>query len=128
MPPQAAETFSTFGVLVLCVVLAIMALTIFFKTLNWLSDRATKPEAIAIRGVLKKDTWVKVYTSGTETFERVRFIGFTNAESMKNHLPHELNGMVILEDPEGRRFVIRAKAIHKIEIAPPGDNLGATKV
>ena len=56
--------------------------------------------------------------SGEETFERVRFIGFTNTESLKTHLPYDLNGMVILEDQEGRRFLVRAKAIRMIVIAP----------
>ena len=73
---------------------------------------------MAVRGVLKKDTWVTVHMTGAETFERVRFIGFTNTESFKTHLPYDLNGMVILEDSEGRRYLVRAKAIRMIVIAP----------
>ena len=119
MSHTALETFSTFGVAILCLALGIISLTIFFTLLNWISGRGAKPEAIAVRGVLKKDTWATVHMSGTETFERVRFVGFTNTESFKTHLPFDLNGMVILEDEEGRRFLIRAKAIRMIVIAPP---------
>lgn len=123
MSPKAIETFSTFGVGVLCAVLGIVALAAFFTALNWLSGGA-KPEAMAVRGVLKRDTWATVHTQGGETFERVRFVGFTNTESVKTHLPYDLNGMVILEDAEGKRFLIRAKAIRMIVIpAPPA---GAT--
>ena len=85
--------FSTLGVGVLCIVLGIMTLAIFFTALSRISAGAT-PETMSVRGVLKKDTWAKVYMSGSETFERVRFIGFTNTESMKTHLPYELNGML----------------------------------
>ncbi len=117
MTPKAIETFSTFGVGILCVVLAIIALTIFFTAINWFSSGA-KPETMAVRGVLKKETWAAVHMQGGETFDRVRFIGFTNTESLKTHLPYDLNGMVILEAPEGRRFLVRAKAIRMIVVAP----------
>lgn len=125
MSPKAIETFSTFGVGIVCVVLGIIALAMFFTALNWLSRSGAKPESMAVRGVLKNDTWVTVHTQTGETFERVRFIGFTNTESLKNHLPYDLNGMVILEDPEKKRVLVRAKAIRMIVIAP--EHAGETK-
>jgi hypothetical protein len=127
MSPKAIETFSTFGVGVLCFALGIMALAIFFSALSWLGSRGAKPETMAVRGVLKKDTWATVHMSGAETFERVRFIGFTNTESMKNRIPYDLNGMVILEDPDGKRYIVRAKAIRMIVIAPVAEG-GGNKV
>ena len=122
MSPQAIETFSTFGVGILCVVLGVVALAAFFRALRRLDRRGAKPETIAVRGVLKKDTWATVHMSGAETFERVRFIGFTNTESIKTHIPYDLNGMVILEDPDGKRFLVRAKAIRMIVVAPEAEN------
>lgn len=124
MSPKAIETFSTFGVGVLCIALGIIALAIFFSVLSWLGGRGAKPETMAVRGILKKDTWATVHMSGAETFERVRFIGFTNTESMKTRLPYDLNGMVILEDPEGKRYIVRAKAIRMIVIAPAAEGSG----
>ena len=103
--------------------LGIIALAIFFKVLNWLGGRGTKPDSLAVRGVLKKDTWASVYMQGGKTFERVRFIGFTNTVNIKTHLPYDLNGMVILEDSEGKRYPVRAKAIHMIVIAPPASEV-----
>ena len=64
--------------------------------------------------------------SGSETFDRVRLIGFTNTESMKTHLPYELNGMVILEDERERRFLVRAKAIRMIVVEPESDHARKT--
>lgn len=110
--------FSTFGVAILCIVLGVIALAIFFSVLSRLNQSGAKPDTLAVRGILKKDTWATVYMSGSETFERVRFVGFTNNESIKTHLPYELNGMVILEDPEKRRFLVRAKAIRMIVVDP----------
>jgi len=124
MSPKAIETLSTFGIGVLCLALGIMALAIFFSVLSWLGSQGAKPETIAVRGILKKDTWATVHMSGAESFERVRFIGFTNTESFKTHLPFDLNGMVILEDPEGKRYIVRAKAIRMIVIAPAAQDGG----
>ena len=122
MNSQAAETFSKDGVVVLCVtvgvVSAIAALALFFTALNWFTSRGAKPEAVAIRGVLKKDTWVTVHMAGAETFDRVRFVGFTSAEGVKSHVPYDLAGMVILEDPAGRRFIVRAKAVRMVVVEP----------
>ncbi|WP_435008637.1 hypothetical protein P12x_005847 [Tundrisphaera lichenicola] len=118
MTERAIETFSTFGVGILCIVLGIIALAIFFKTSSWLASRGAKPETLAIRGVLKEDTWATVHMQGGKPFERVRFLGFAEAGNIKTHLPYDLNGMVILEDQEGRRFLVRAKAIRMIVIAP----------
>lgn len=116
MSRSAIETLSTLGVGVLCVVLGIMALAVFFTLLSRINNAGAKPETISVRGVLKKHTWATVHLAGSETFERVRFVGFTNTESMKTHLPYELNGMVILEDEQRRRFLVRAKAIRMIVI------------
>ena len=118
MNRTAIEMFSTLGVGVLCIVLGVMALAIFFTVLGRVKRAGQTPETIAVRGILTRDTWAKVYMSGSEDFERVRFIGFTNTESIKTHLPYELNGMVILEDQEGRRFLVRAKSIRMIVIEP----------
>lgn len=118
MNPTALETFGTFGVGVLCLVLGIMALALFFRGLSWIGSRGMGPEGVAVRGVLGKGTWATVHMSGAETFEQVRLIGFTNTESIKNALPHDLSGMVILEDRAGKRFLVRAKAIRMIVVEP----------
>src|SRR5882762_697306 len=117
MTHSAIETLSTFGVGVLCAVLGIIVLAGFFTALSWLSTSGAKPETVAVRGVLKKDTMATVHMQGSEIFERVRFVGFTSTDSIKTHLPHDLSGMVILQNEEGTRFLVRAKAIRMIVIA-----------
>ncbi|MEX0717642.1 MAG: hypothetical protein WD066_13700 [Planctomycetaceae bacterium] len=118
MTRLAVEMFSTVGVAVLCIVLGIMALAVFFSVLSRINSAGARPETMAVRGILKKDTWAKVHMAGGETFDRVRFIGFTTSEGIKSHLPYELSGMVILEDEHGCRFLVRAKAIRMIVVEP----------
>lgn len=118
----ALEMLATFGVAVVCIVLGVMALSIFFMILARFASDGTKPDSIAIRGILKKDTWATVHMTGAETFKKVRFLGFTNSEGIKAGLPMDLNGMVILEDEKGTHFLVRAKAIRMIVIAPEGQD------
>jgi len=122
MSRNAIEMFSTLGVGVLCVVLGVMALAIFFSLLSRINNAGAKPDTISVRGVLKKDTWATVHMAGSETFDRVRFVGFTNTETMKTHLPYELNGMVILEDEQKRRFLVRGKSIRMIVVEPDAES------
>jgi len=116
------ETISIAGALAAVIVGAIVVLTLFYRGLSWLSGAGSKPETVAIRGVLKKNTFATVHLAGGDTFERVRFIGFTNSETMKTRLPYELNGMVILEDEQKTRFLVRAKNIRMIVVAPETDS------
>ncbi|MGL4465214.1 MAG: hypothetical protein ACRDD1_18935 [Planctomycetia bacterium] len=118
MIEKALTTISTFGVAILCVVLAIMALSLFYAVLNRFNTSGEWTHTLALRGVLKKDVWTTVHMAGAETFERVRFVGFTTDAVFKAHLPNDLCGMVILEDAEGRRFLIRARSIRLIVVPP----------
>jgi hypothetical protein len=120
MSPEAIETFSTFGVGTLCIVLGVMVLSIFFTALSWLTSRGAKPETMAVHGVLK-DTWATVRMLDGETFDRVRFLGITNTEGIKPDFTQHLNGMVILEDPQGKQYLVRAKAIRTIILTPESE-------
>jgi hypothetical protein len=81
------ETVSIAGGVAAAIVSAIVILTLFYRGIAWLGG-GTKPETIAVQGVLKKGTLATVHVAGKKTFERVRFIGFTNSETMKTHLPY----------------------------------------
>ena len=60
MGSSAIDTLSRFGVGILCVVLGIMVLALFFSALSWLNSRGAKPETISVRGILKKDCSAKL--------------------------------------------------------------------
>ena len=122
------ETISIAGGIGAAIVAAVILLTLFYRGLSWITG-GEKPDTIAVRGVLKKNTLATVHVAGHKPFERVRFIGFTNSQTMKTHLPWELNGMVILEDETTTRFLVRAKDIKMIIVPPDGksDLQGATE-
>lgn len=119
------EAISIAGGIGAAIVAAVVLLTLFYRVLAWITG-GESPDSIAVRGVLKKDTWATVQVAGHKPFERVRFIGFTNSQGMKAQLPWELNGMVILEDATETRFMVRAKDI-KMIIVPPGGT-GAAQI
>jgi hypothetical protein len=110
------ETISYVGGVAVAFVGAIVVLTLFFKGMSWITGK--KPEALSVRGVIAKTTLVTVHMVGSESFERVRFIGFTTSQSMKAHLPYGLDGVVILEDEQRQRFLVRAKNIKMIVVPP----------
>lgn len=112
------ETISVAGGVVAPLVLAIIALTLFYRALGWLNRGAT-PNTMAVHGVLKKNTIATVHVSGHKPFESVRFVGFTqNSPATKTHLPWELGGMVILEASDMTRFIVRARDIKMIVVPP----------
>ncbi len=115
------ETISIAGGIAAAIVCAIVLVTLFYRGLSWITG-GRKPDTFAVRGVLKKDTLATVYVAGRKPFERVRFIGFTNSQTMKTNLPWELNGMVIFEDEAKTRFLVRAKDIKMIVVPPNGDH------
>jgi hypothetical protein len=112
------DTLSSVGGVVTAMVGGVVVLTLFYRGLAWLSADGEKPNTIALRGVLKRDTLATVHLAGGQKFERVRFVGFTNSEALKTHLPFELNGMVILEDEQKLMYLVRARNIQMIVIAP----------
>ena len=113
------ETISIAGGIGAAIVAAVIMLTLFYRGMSWITG-GEKPDTLAVRGVLKKNTLATVHVAGNKPFERVRFIGFTNSQTMKTHLPWELNGMVILEDETKTRFLVRAKDIKMIIVPPDG--------
>ena len=120
MDALVMETLSTFGVRVLCVSLGLMVVILFFKKVN-LSDppqQSTKPDSLTIQGLITPDTWLTVHTSDSRTFEHVRFVGCTNSETYKSAVPYDLTGLVILEDAEKQRFLVRSSLISMIVVKP----------
>jgi len=120
------ETLAAFGAAAIVLVSVIVFLTLFYRALAWISSLRSKPEAISVRGILSKSTLTNVHLAGGKTFARVRFLGFTHSAAVKNHLPYELHGMIILEDEKGIRTMVRAVDIRMIAVIP--DDSGSDSV
>ena len=120
------ETLSLAGGFAAALVAAIVLLTLFYRGLAWLS-RDTKPSTLAVRGVLQPGTLATVHLVWGTIFENVHVIGFTGQESIKTHLPMDLQGMVILEDASKVRTLIRAKDIRMIVVSSPAEPSGSAE-
>lgn len=112
------ETLGLAGGTCIAVVAGIIVLTLFFRGLSWLSGTGSAPDPLTVRGVLKRNAIVNVHMVGGKTFEQVRLVGCTNSHASKSHLPHDLNGMVVLEDDQRQQYLVRAKNIQMIVVAP----------
>ncbi len=114
------ETISIAGGIGVAVVASVVLLTLFYRGMSWIAGGG-KPDPLAVRGILKKNTLATVHVTGQKPFERVRVLGFTNSQTLKTHLPWELEGMVILEDESKTRYMVRAKNIELIIVPPEGN-------
>ena len=115
------EALSVVGGIVIPIVAGIVVLSLYFRVQRRLSGENINPETLSIRGVLSKKTFAAVHLVGGQTFDRVRLVGFISSQGAKSHLPYELHGMVILEDEQNQRYVVRAKDIKMIVVGPEGD-------
>jgi hypothetical protein len=98
---------------------AIVVLTLFFRLLGWISHRsASGTTRFVVKGVFDGNTATTVHLSSGNAIENVRILGFTNPPSAKAPLPFELSRMVILQHADGRRALVQAKMIRKIEVPP----------
>lgn len=122
--PVFVETIAICGALALTFSMTVIVLALFFKALSrW--SRPSPADALVVRGVLHKGTLATVEMSGSTVYERVRLMGILDAGSAKGPLPWELNGMVILEEENGTRVLVRAKDIRRIVIPrETGSNAG----
>jgi hypothetical protein len=110
------ETISVVGAVGIVFTAVIVTLVVFFRGISWITGK--KPENLSIRGVIAKTTVVTVHMVGDKSFEKVQFVGFTSAQGSKAHLPWGLEGMVILENEEHQRYLVRAKDIKMIVVPP----------
>lgn len=116
MNQLAIDMFSTVGVAVLCIVLGIIALTLFFITLSRMGNRESSMRALSVSGILTEESWANVELNDGKKFARVRILGFTDSSGENRGLPYDMTGMVVLEDAKGNRTLVRSKTIRIITI------------
>jgi hypothetical protein len=98
---------------------AVIVLTLFFRSLSWFDRRSSgEGSPHRFRGVVGKETRVIVHLNNGNTFEDVLLVGFISGESVKVAIPFEWRSLVILEQIDGRRFLVPAKQLRMIEVPP----------
>jgi hypothetical protein len=97
----------------------IAALALFFQLLGWATRRSgSAVTRFAVKDVLHGQTAANVHLTGGRAIEDVRILGFVSPSSGKDELPYEFGRLVVLEHPDGRRTLLRAKLIQQIEVPP----------
>jgi len=115
------DTFiNTFGVIgAFC--LGIIILAIFFTGLGYIKNGFGGPKIIKMRNFVGNDVLVNVHLTGGKTLERMKWVGFTDGGSVKGHIPFQLTNMVVLENEQGLKTLLRSDSIKLIE------EIGVTK-
>jgi len=98
---------------------AVIALTLFFRLMGRF-DRKSSGEGSPnkFRGIVAKNERVTVHLNNGTSFEEVLLVGFISSGSPKVALPFEWHSLFILENTDGRRFLIPAKQLKMIEVPP----------
>ncbi len=96
----------------LCI--GIIILSIFFTLLNSSKRRFSQVNLIKLGGLFMTSDFLNVHLSSGKSVYRVKFIGFTDAESMKG-IPHQLTNMVVFENAHGKRVLLRPDSIRMME-------------
>lgn len=110
------QTFApVFGsVAALCA--GVIVLAVFFVALNRLRRAFGEPAVIKMRGFLKDAKHVNIHLAGGRVLEAMTFVGFTDPNSLKGgRIPYQLSNMVVLENTNGNRVLVRADMIKMIE-------------
>ena len=108
------ETFIMWISVIGAICIGIMALAIFFTLLNAIQRRFSKTAIIKLKGIFKTSELLNVHLNGAKIVSRVKFVGFTDPNSMKG-VPYHLNNMVVFETTDGKRVLLRADTIRMIE-------------
>ncbi|OJW04237.1 MAG: hypothetical protein BGO49_31390 [Planctomycetales bacterium 71-10] len=115
------EIFAFFLGLSVSIILVVVALTLFFRLLTWAS-RTGVPESLRryeLRGVLDPRTPIAIHLLDGSVLKDVRLLGSLGDEVEKGAgVPYDLRAMLVVEHPDGRRTLIRAKNVKTIEMPP----------
>lgn len=109
-------TLSTVGVSVLCIVLGIISLSIFYGLWSWISANKSGVSHLAIDEFLDEDDLVTVHFYGGECLENIRLYEFTKGEN--HYVPNELGDMILIRDNDNRKLIVRARSIRMITVNP----------
>lgn len=108
------EIFITWISVIGAICIGVMALAVFFTILNGIQRRFSKTSLIKFRGALSESELLNVHINSGKTVLRVKFVGFTDPNSMKG-VPYALYNMAVFEHLDGKRVLLRADTIRMIE-------------
>ena len=110
--------YETLGIIV-AICIGIMILALFFTVLNAMKRKFSKPSVLKIEGFLNESKKVNLHMNRGQILKGVTFIGMVDHEQTKDNLPYQFVGMIIIENSENKRSMIKAETIRMIEEVEP---------
>jgi len=92
-----------------------MILALFFTALGMLKRKISSSPILKVKGFLNESKKVNLHLNRGQSFKDVYFIGVVDQHQAKENLPYQFVGMIIIEDLEKKRTMIRAETIRMIE-------------
>jgi hypothetical protein len=108
------ETFLNSISIIGALCIGIIILSIFFTLLSSGKRRFSQVNIVKLDGLFKTSDFLNVHLSCGRSVSHVKFIGFTDSESMKG-IPHQLTNMVVFENAYGKRVLLRPDSIRMME-------------
>ena len=109
------ETFQQVFGFVAAICAGIVILALFFTVLSRFNGAARGFSVVKWKGFIKDGKLVNVHVDDGKSFERLRFIGFTDQTASGRGFSYQLAGMVVLETAAGARVFIKADSVRMIE-------------
>lgn len=102
---------------VLAISIGIMVLSVFFWLLAKIDNKLRKPaNLLHVKGILDKGQRINIHFNRSQTMMNVRFAGIiSEKQAEKGGLPYQLVGMMVVEDAEQKRFLVKADTIRMVE-------------
>lgn len=108
------EFFSAWMGPIGAICIGIMVLALFFRVMALISSRFDTAKYIKFKKLLNQPAKMTVYLGRGEKISDVRFVGFTDPSSLKG-VPYQFSNLVVFETMDGRRVVLRANTIRRME-------------
>jgi len=112
---QFMETFISWMAVIGAICIGIMVLAVFFSILSAIKGRFTPAQYIKLKGFLNDAPTVDVHLTSGKLIQNVRFVGFTDPNSLKGNVPYQLHHMIVFETEDKRRLMLRGDLIKIIE-------------
>jgi hypothetical protein len=106
--------YETLGIIV-AICIGIMILAVFFTTLSMIKRKFSKSPILKVEGFLNESKKVNLHLNRGHILKEVYFVGVVDHDQAKDNLPYQFVGMVVIEDSEKKRSMIKAETIRMIE-------------
>lgn len=97
-----------------------VAVVLFFQLTRWM--RRGNPgglDRVRFNGVFDENAVAQLKLNNGEMIEGVRFVGVVDPRTEQGSFPHELSNLLVFVHEDGKRTLVPARALRRIEVNAP---------